>query len=77
MPEMARGWVCEGCGKHVTGSNPPPDRCHDCGGVYFPATPDRLSCDRCGVRSSSRVLGPTEYRRLCEACVEFVNEADL
>jgi len=31
------GWVCGGCGKHVTGSIPR-DQCVDCGGRWFVAT---------------------------------------
>jgi len=65
------GWVCDGCGKHVTGSMPV-DQCSDCGGRGFEATPDRLSCDRCGDRDASSVLN-SEHNRLCDDCLRWEN----
>lgn len=65
------GWVCDGCGKHVTGSMPV-DQCSDCGGRWFEATPDRLACDRCGHEDASRVFN-SEHNRLCEDCIQQEN----
>lgn len=65
------GWVCEGCGKHVTGSIPV-DQCSDCGGRWFEASPDRLACDRCDHEDASRVFN-SEYNRLCEDCIAWEN----
>ena len=65
------GWVCDGCGKHVTGSIPV-DQCLDCGGRWFVATEERLACDRCGDEDGSSVLN-SDYNRLCEDCVDWEN----
>jgi ribosomal protein S27AE len=65
------GWVCDGCGKHVTDSIPA-DQCYDCGGRWFVATKDRLACDRCGEPGASRVLN-SEFNRLCTDCVDWEN----
>jgi hypothetical protein len=66
------GVVCNGCGKHVTGSRPA-GACQDCGGHFVEATEDRLACDRCGDQDASRVFGPTEHSRLCDDCVDHEN----
>lgn len=66
------GWVCDGCGKHVSGSIPR-DQCADCGGRWFVATDDRLSCDRCGGEDASSVLNCEEFDRLCPDCVDWTN----
>lgn len=66
------GAVCDGCGKHVSGSIPTPN-CTDCGGRYITATPSRLSCDRCGSRNAGQVIN-SEHSRLCSDCVEKENE---
>jgi Zn finger protein HypA/HybF involved in hydrogenase expression len=72
MPSDAHsGWVCEGCGKHVTGSMPV-DQCADCGGRWFEATPERLACDRCGDADASRVFN-SEHDRLCTDCIDWEN----
>lgn len=68
-----RGFVCHGCGKHITGHNYSPKKCHDCGGRFIDATPDRLACDRCGAADAGSVLGPTDHKRLCDSCIEAVN----
>ncbi|ELZ20813.1 hypothetical protein C475_19478 [Halosimplex carlsbadense 2-9-1] len=65
------GWVCDGCGKHVSGSAPG-GRCADCGGNWRRATPDQLACDRCGDRDASSVLN-SEYNRLCDDCLRWEN----
>jgi len=65
------GWVCDGCGKHVTGSMPV-DQCSDCGGRWFEATPDRLACDRCGNEDASRVFN-SDHNRLCKDCIAEEN----
>jgi len=67
------GWVCDGCGKHVTGSIPV-SQCADCGGRWFEATPEQLACDRCGDRDASRVFN-SEHNRLCEDCIAFENQS--
>lgn len=65
------GWVCDGCGKHVTNSMPV-DQCSDCGGRWFEATPDRLACDRCGGKDASRVFN-SDHNRLCDDCIDYEN----
>jgi ribosomal protein S27AE len=65
------GWVCDGCGKHVTGAIPR-NQCVDCGGRWFVATEDRLACDRCGHEDTSRVLN-SDHNRLCNDCVDYEN----
>jgi len=65
------GWVCDGCGKHVTNSMPV-DQCSDCGGRWFEATPDRLACDRCGHEDASRVFN-SDHNRLCRDCIAEEN----
>jgi len=65
------GWVCDGCGKHVTGSIPR-DQCADCGGRWFEATPKRLACGRCGDEDASRVLN-SDHNRLCQECIDYEN----
>jgi len=65
------GWVCDGCGKHVTGSMPV-DQCSDCGGRWFEATPERLGCDLCSDEDASRVFN-SEHNRLCDSCIAEEN----
>lgn len=67
------GVVCAGCGKHVTGMNTP-ERCADCGGMFVPATGERLACDRCGYADAGRVFGNENYNRLCDHCIREVND---
>jgi hypothetical protein len=65
--------VCVGCGKAVSGNDVKSgDRCHDCNKHFAPATPDRLSCDRCGDSDASRVLN-SEHNRLCKDCIDWEN----
>jgi predicted amidophosphoribosyltransferase len=69
------GWVCDGCGKHITGSIPV-DQCVDCGGQWTEATPERLACDRCGAEDASSVFG-SEHNRLCEDCIRRENNGGV
>lgn len=74
-PDGHPGWVCDGCGKHVSGTIPV-DRCSDCGGHWNEATSDRLACDRCGSEDASRVLNNSTYNRLCQPCIDWENGVD-
>lgn len=65
--DCRQGWVCSGCGKHVTGSTPG-ERCVDCGAPFVTATPERLACGNCGEEDASRVFN-SEYSRLCGPCI--------
>lgn len=71
------GWVCHGCGKHVTGPKPP-HVCHDCGGEWGDVKqhPELLACDRCRNPDASRVLGNEDYNRLCWACIAWENRKE-
>jgi DNA-directed RNA polymerase subunit RPC12/RpoP len=66
-----QGVVCSGCGKHVPVSVPASE-CVDCGGLYVPATPARLACDRCGDEDATRVHN-SEHSRLCDECIDVEN----
>jgi hypothetical protein len=69
------GWVCDGCGKHVTGSIPR-NQCADCGGRWFEATPKRLACGRCGDEDASRVFN-SDHNRLCQKCIDYERKVVL
>lgn len=65
------GWVCGGCGKHIT-DRYPGGECTDCGGSWLPANKELLACDRCGDPDASSVLN-SEHNRLCDDCVRWEN----
>jgi hypothetical protein len=67
--------MCEKCGKAVSERRfGAPVQCSDCGGMFHPASQDDLACDRCGDPDATRVFGPTPNRRLCQPCIDDVND---
>ena len=75
MSKSEQKLMCEKCGKVVSaGRYNGPVQCSDCGGMFHIATAGDMACDRCGDEDASRVFGPTPNRRLCDSCIETVND---
>jgi hypothetical protein len=74
-PDSGLGYICDRCEKHVTASAMPSHPCHDCGGPFRQAAPSDIMCDRCADARGKRLVDRTgEYSRLCEDCIDEVNE---